>query len=230
MRLDQFVSQALLISRSDAKRLIKSGCIQLDGKPCKDSARQLDQQHVHCDDQPLALPGHRYLMLNKPAGYVCSHQDDGYPSALQLLPAECSRLLFAGRLDADSTGLVLLSSDGQWCHRITSPKQRQQKSKRYRLQLAEPASADALDRLQQGILLHGESRPTLPCRIEAIDATHCHITLQEGRYHQVKRMFAAIGNRVITLHREQIGALQLDEADLPPGHYRALSADEVALF
>jgi 16S rRNA pseudouridine516 synthase len=131
----------------------------------------------------------------------------------------------AGRLDIDTTGLVLLTDDGDWSHRITSPRHRC--SKTYRAVLAEPLDESAVTRFAEGLLLRNEGKKTLPAELELLSPTEARLTLSEGRYHQVKRMFAALGNRVVALHRERIGAVALD-AGLQPGQWRELTAQEIA--
>jgi 16S rRNA pseudouridine516 synthase len=199
---------------------------------CKDAGCKISSADcVILAGEELHLAGETYIMLHKPANYCCSHSDDGHPSALRLLPANRKKLHFAGRLDADTTGLVLLSSDGQWCHRVTSPKQsvEKRKFKTYQVELAEPLSENDRLLLCAGILLRNEQQKTLAAHIEAIDSLHYRIAIQEGKYHQVKRMFAAVNNRVVALHREQIGDIRLDPS-LEAGQYRPLSATEITEF
>lgn len=229
MRIDQFLSQALTISRSDAKKHIRASQVRINGDVCKNASTQLSEKcNVTFNDSTVFLEAPCYYALHKPAGYVCSHHDDGHLSALRLLPRNQQKLHFAGRLDADTTGLVLISSEGAWIHQVSSPQQ--QKEKHYLVDLAQPLSEEALNTLSQGIVLRGETKPTLPCTIERTDIKQCIIILQEGRYHQVKRMFAAIGNHVQALHRSQIGSIKLNSPPLAEGHYRPLSLDEYMSF
>lgn len=227
MRLDQRLSQALALSRSEAKKHIKAGLVSVDGVVYYQTGLQVtDAQTVLCQNQPADILPEQYILLHKPAGYVCSHIDDGHPSALRLLERNSKKLHFAGRLDADTTGLVLLSSDGQWCHRVSSPNSKKQKH--YRVTLAEPLTCQAMQQLQQGVHLHGEKRATAPCQIDLIDDFACNIMLSEGKYHQVRRMFAAVGNHVTALHRFRIGQLQLEP--LAEGASRPLSPEEIQSF
>lgn len=209
--------------------MIASGRIQLAGASRLQAGTVIREgQSVLLDGEPLVLPGERYLMLHKPAGVVSSTSDRDGTSVLQLLPPAMRRELhIAGRLDADTTGLLLLSSDGQWTHRITSP--RLHCSKVYLVTTARPLNDAMLAELRAGVLLRGEDRPTLPAHAEQVSENQLRLTISEGRYHQVKRMLAAVGNHVQALHREQIGALKLDP-DLPPGSYRELTEEEVNLF
>ena len=229
MRLDFFIAHATGLSRREVKILLARGEVTVDDDPRPKANLQLQPgQAVRCRGELLSLPGQRYLMLHKPAGVVCSTSDRDGASVLQLLPVELRRdLHIVGRLDADTTGLLLLSSDGQWSHRITSPKS--SCSKVYRVTAARPITTQMIEQLRDGVLLRGEDRPTLPAQVEQIDDCCLRLTIEEGRYHQVKRMLAAVGNHVEALHREQIGSLALDPA-LEPGTHRALTAEETALF
>lgn len=165
-------------------------------------------------------------MLHKPAGCICATADGVHPTVLDLLPpAERPGLHVAGRLDLDVTGLVLLTDDGDWSHGVTAPRHKCPKT--YVAELGAPIGDDALDGLRRGVRLRGEREDTRPARVERLGPARVRITVTEGRYHQVKRMFAAVGNRVTVLHRERVGRLALDPA-LPPGAWRALTPEEVA--
>ncbi len=229
MRLDNLVSKALAISRNDAKKLIAKSKISVNHKTEKLSKRLVStDDQVYFSGKPLTFPSNHYFMLNKPQGYVCSTVDESLPSAMNLLekPPRAD-LHFAGRLDADTTGLVLISDDGQWTHRISSPSRKQGKT--YLVELAKAVSTEQILQLEQGVLLRDSEKSTLPCKVQLIDSCQVKLTLYEGRYHQVKRMFAAVGNHVIKLHRESIGKLKLDPS-LAAGHWRVLSEKEVNLF
>jgi len=170
--------------------------------------------------------GPRYFMLNKPQGYVCSTDDPDHPTILYFIDEPVAHKLHAaGRLDIDTSGLVLLTDDGQWSHRITSPKHHCEKT--YLVTLEQPLAPDTADNFQAGVQLHGEKNLTRPATLEQISEHQVRLTISEGRYHQVKRMFAAVGNHVVALHRERIGAITLDDA-LEPGEYRPLTPEEVA--
>jgi len=229
MRLDKYLSQARNISRNQAHIHIRRGEVSVDGVVVKKLASPVATgARVELDGASVVLAGPRYLMLHKPLGYVCATSDGEHPTVLDLIPVALQRDLHpAGRLDIDTSGLVLLSSDGQWTHRITAPRRRCPKV--YRVELAEPLVADAEQRFTEGMLLRNESEPTRPAALQRLGPQSARVTLSEGRYHQVKRMFAALGNRVVALHREQIGAVVLDES-LAPGEYRHLSAAEIAAF
>ena len=137
------------------------------------------------------------------------------------------KLHIAGRLDCDTTGLLLLTDDGQWSHRVTSPKHKCEKT--YRVWLDDPIADDVAEQFAEGVMLRGEKAETLPAQMDVVDEKEVLLTIHEGKYHQVKRMFAAVGNKVVGLHRETVGELVLDET-LEPGEYRELTAEEIALF
>lgn len=226
MRLDKFLCDGLGISRSEATKLLKSGDVTLDGTKVKSgSVKVKDGQTVEWQERPIVLRGPRFLMMNKPPGFVCSHEDGFNPTVFVLLDeVRYDDLHFAGRLDADTTGLLLITDDGQWSHRITSPKHKCDKT--YRVWLADPVGADYQQQLTDGILLRNEKEPTLPAQMEIISEKEVLLTIHEGKYHQVKRMFAALGNKVEGLHRERVGAIELDET-LEPGEYRDLTQTEI---
>ena len=228
MRLDQFVSQALQISRSEAQKLIRSGLITLDDTPSLKPAINLPANAVvQCEDELLSLPGLIYLMLNKPSGVISATEDPSERTVLDLIKHPHVRTLHpVGRLDKDTTGLLLLTNDGQWSHRITAP--RQHVPKVYRATLAEPLTATAAQQLQAGVLLHGETQLVAASAVELITEQQIRLTIHEGKYHQVKRMLAAVGNRVEQLHREQIGGLSLDPK-LASAEWRTLSSTETQL-
>lgn len=226
MRLDYFLANATSMSRKDAKQAISRGQVQVDGQPCRQAAfHVVAGQQITLRGQPLSLPGERYLMLNKPAGVVSATVDRDHLTVLSLLPAEqrCN-LHVAGRLDIDTTGLVLLTTDGHWSHRITSPKVECEKV--YRVELAEPMTAENIRAIEAGLHLHNETRRTRPARVVQVTETVIDLTITEGRYHQVKRMMAAVGNHVVALHRLQIGAIKLDST-LAPGESRSLDDQEI---
>lgn len=229
IRLDYFIANSANVSRKEARRLILASRVSIEGKICKKAATHVSgEEQISLDDSPLTLPGERYLMLYKPEGVVSATVDSENPTALDLLPPDWRRNLhIAGRLDKDTTGLLLLSTNGQWSHKVTAP--RADCPKTYVATLAEAISEDALARLDKGVELRGESRPTAPAATERLDDDRLRLTIAEGRYHQVKRMLAAVGNRVVTLHRERIGAVSLDP-DLAPGEYRELTQAEIDSF
>ncbi|WP_054179236.1 16S rRNA pseudouridine(516) synthase RsuA [Trabulsiella odontotermitis] len=228
MRLDKFIAQQLGVSRAIAGREIRASRVTVDGNIVKNSAFKLLPEHVvDYDGNPLIQQtGPRYFMLNKPDGYVCSTDDPDHPTVLYFLDEPVAyKLHAAGRLDIDTTGLVLMTDDGQWSHRITSPKHHCEKT--YLVTLESPVSDETAALFAQGIQLHNEKSLTKPAELEVITPTQVRLTISEGRYHQVKRMFAAVGNHVVGLHRERIGGITLDP-QLEPGEYRPLTEEEIA--
>ena len=228
MRLDKFIAQQLGVSRAIAGRLIRGQHVTVDDEVVRDTAFKLQPDHdVAYEGNPLTQQnGPRYFMLNKPQGYVCSTEDPDHPTVLYFLYVPVAyKLHAAGRLDIDTTGLVLMTDDGQWSHRITSPRHHCEKT--YLVTLENPLSADTAEQFAKGVQLHNEKDLTKPAVLEQITPTEVRLTISEGRYHQVKRMFAAVGNRVVGLHRERIGEIALDPA-LEPGEYRPLTEEEIA--
>lgn len=228
MRLDKFLSQQLGISRALIARELRAKRVTVDGEIVKSGAHKLTpEQEVAFDGQVLEqIHGPRYFMLHKPEGYVCSTDDPDHSTILYFIDEPLAEKLHAaGRLDLDTTGLVLLTDDGQWSHRITSPKHECDKT--YLVTLEHPLTDDTAEQFAHGVQLHGEKDLTKPATLEQLDTHVVRLTISEGRYHQVKRMFAAVGNRVVELHRERIGAIELDE-DLAPGEYRPLTEEEIA--
>lgn len=227
MRLDKFVAHTSPHSRSEVRRLLRTDRLSVNGKPVRDAGLALqDTDVVTLDGCVLALAGLRYFMLHKPAGVVSATEDGTHRTALDLLQSERREgLHLAGRLDIDTTGLLLITDDGQWSHQMKAPGRHE---KRYRVQTARPISQDAIAQFASGLRLRGEEdTPTRPARLEITGPCTALVWLQEGRYHQVKRMFAALGNHVEALHREAIAGIELDPA-LAPGAWRALSALEIA--
>lgn len=228
MRLDQFVSQALHLSRHEAQKLIRAGLIQVNHETIWKAPIPVSSTAVvTCEGERISLPGLIYLMLHKPLGVISATEDPSQRTVLDLINHPHMHTLHpVGRLDKDTTGLLLLTNDGQWSHRITAPRQHVPKT--YLAQLAEPLTATAAQQLKIGVLLHGETKTVAASQVECISPDFIHLTIHEGKYHQVKRMFAAVGNRVEQLHREQIGGLCLDPA-LKAGEWRNLSAVETEL-
>jgi len=227
IRLDRLLSQATDLSRKQAKIEIRKKRVSIDGQVVRDPAMLVEGDTlVEWNDELLGLPRPLYLMMNKPAGLVCAREDDVQPTVMQLLPPDVAeRVHIVGRLDKDTTGLLLLTDDGEWSHRVSSP--RHACAKVYEAQLAEDLSEDAQQRFADGLMLRSENRPTLPAELTPLAPRLARVVLHEGRYHQVRRMFAALGNRVTGLHRHSVGGLTLDQA-LQPGAWRELSAEEVS--
>ena len=224
MRLDKFICKSTEYSLAEAAALIENRRVVVNGIIVIERTHQVHNNNVvTLDGKILTSRNFRYLMLNKPIDMICSNVDEKYPSVLNLLNVDrVTELHIAGRLDVDTTGLVLITDDGHWTFNLTSPKNKCEKV--YRVVLSRPISPDATTRFLEGILLQGESTLTLPAKLHIIDSYNVLLTITEGRYHQVKRMFAAIGNRVKSLHRQKIGNLALD---VEVGHWRSLTQTEV---
>ncbi len=226
MRLDKFLSQNSDSSRSLIQQAIKAGRVTINDAIAKKGDHKLQGDEIITLDGKLVEAFQtRYLMLHKPLGYVCANSDSDYPVVVDLIRLpRWKELQIVGRLDVDTTGLVLLTDDGQWNHRITSP--RHECAKTYRVTTANPISTETADLFATGVQLHGEKAPTRPAQLELISSHEARLKIHEGKYHQVKRMFAAAGNLVVALHRESIGGILLDPT-LEPGAYRALTANEI---
>lgn len=227
MRLDKFVASVTDLSRSDAKRAIRNRLIAVAGRTVDDPQYEVEpSMQVTLEGRALRAALPRYFMLHKPQGYVCATKDRTHTTVLDLLHEDNAETLhIVGRLDVDTTGLVLITDDGQWSHRVTAPKSNCDKT--YRLRTAEPIAAQAAELFARGLFLHAEKQRLKPAHLEIIDSHNARLTISEGKYHQVKRMFGALGNAVVSLHRERIGAIELDPA-LAEGEYRSLTAVEVA--
>lgn len=225
MRLDKFLSHATRLSRTDARRAIKAGRVTLNDELARRSDQAVQPTNlVRLDGEPVTVPGFRYFMLHKPEGYICATFDNDHPTALDLLDDEGHGLSIAGRLDKDTTGLVLLSDDGAWIHAVISP--RRACAKTYHATLDADPDATLVEKFSQGLMLRGEQRPTRPAELTLLGDRQAQITLTEGRYHQVKRMFAACGLHVEALHRTRIGDIVLDP-ELAAGEFRPLRPDEI---
>lgn len=234
VRLDKLLANLGYGSRREIQTLARMGEIRLDGEALSDAGARIAltpdlPARLTVEDEALdPLPG-LCLLLHKPVGVTCSHKEAG-PLVYGLLPERWRHrdppLSTVGRLDKDTSGLLLLTDDGALLHRIISPKANV--AKRYRVTLARPLRGDEEAALAAGtLMLDGEDRPLLPVAMETQDATHCAVTLTEGRYHQVRRMFAALGNHVEVLHRDKVGGLDLP-GDLPAGEFRILGEAEIA--
>jgi len=242
MRLDKFICKSTELTRTEAKKMLKSGEVRVNGEVAKNAAMQVHENNtITIDGQQLTARGSRYYILHKVVDSICSNVDEVYPSVLNFIEVDKAfDLHIAGRLDADTTGLVLITDDGRWSHNVISPKKQCQKTYRVwlRTEIDDERLADLITRFEQGLQLQGEdslTRPAILTRVAQEDLvdeqsyrSEVLLTITEGKYHQVKRMFAAIGNRVIGLHREQIGGIKL--AGLAPGDWRELTEDEIALF
>lgn len=230
MRLDKLIASQGKYSRSDVKKLIRDGLVTVDGEKAATSDIQVNPEtsEVVVDGTPLRYREHVYIMLNKPAGVVSATDDREHETVLDLVPDGLKRpgLFPAGRLDADTTGFVLITDDGDFAHKILSPKNHVEKT--YIAELADPISEDDVEKLESGIVLKDETR-CLPAKINVLDERKIEIKICEGKYHQIKRMIAATGNRVLVLKRTKIGGLPLD-IDLLPGNCREITQEELGVI
>lgn len=227
MRLDAAVAMATGKGRKECREAVRKGLVTVNGIPVKKAdAAVSGRDTVSYLGQALDLREHLYFLLDKPAGYVCTTEDTD-ESVLRLFPEKYRKRLFCvGRLDKDTTGLLLLTDDGAFDHRLMSPKHHAQKE--YAVTLARPLSEADAALLEGGITL-GNGEETLPCTILHREGNTCHIVLCEGKYHQVKRMFAAVSNRVEALRRVRIGSLVAD-GSLGSGAWRELTEEEISLL
>jgi len=217
-------------SRREVEKLIRRGVVtDAGGKILNDKSRN-DRDDVRVNGEPLDPPSPLVILMHKPVGVTCSHDDPGN-LVFDMLPERFMKrnpsLSSVGRLDKDTTGLLLLTDDGQLLHRLISPKSKCPKT--YIATLDRPLRGDEAAIFASGeLMLNGESKPLLPAEMTAIDERTARLVIHEGRYHQVRRMFAACGNHVVALHRCCIGALALPE-DLAPGEWRVATDEEVRL-
>ena len=234
LRLDRLLANLGYGSRREMQALARNGRIALDGAPLADADTRIALDpglpgRLSVDGEPIDPPPGLVLIMNKSLGVTCSHKDAG-PLVFGLLPPRWRMrdpaISTVGRLDKETSGLLLLTDDGGLLHRIISPKA--QVTKRYRAVLARPLGPEAAAVFGAGtLMLEGDDKPLLPARLDALSPTEARVTIGEGRYHQVRRMFAAIGNHVLALEREAVGGLDLP-ADLPPGRFRPLDPAEIA--
>ncbi len=225
-RLDKYVSAQTTLSRRDAATAIRRGRVAVDGTVQRDPASKLDPATVTVtlDGQAVAYHQYVYIMMNKPAGILCVSRDPKAPTVVDLLPEQWrTRGLFpAGRLDKDTTGMVLLTDDGDYAHRMLAPKKHV--AKRYLATLDAPADNAVCEAFASGMTL-GNGEVCLPAVCELGEGAETIVTLHEGKYHQIKRMFAACGRHVEHLHRLSMGGLVLDPS-LAAGEHRLLSETE----
>lgn len=225
-RLDQILSNLGYCSRREARDWIDAGSVTVGGQPAEDAAQKVSPAEVRVDGEPLDHPDGLLLLLNKPLGLVCSHDGREGPSVYTLLPDRWRRrnptVTSIGRLDKETSGLLLVTDQSALVHRLTSPKHKVPKV--YRATLDRDIPPDLAARFASGTLqLEGEEKPCAPAELTILSPREADLTLIEGRYHQVRRMFAAAGLTVLTLHRTRFGQLEL--ADLPPGQWRELALD-----
>ncbi len=224
-RLDQLLASLGHGSRREVRALIAHGQVTVCGAVARESDAKVDAHHVLVSGEPLEAPDGLLAMLHKPVGYVCTHADGEGPTIYELLPARWSRrnppVTSVGRLDKDTSGLILITDLGEWVQKWTSPKADIEKV--YEATVDKPLPEDLIGVFARGeLLLRGEEKPCLPAKLKIIDERFARLTITEGRYHQVRRMFASQGLHVEKLHRAKFGAYEL--GTLKPGEWRVLKS------
>lgn len=226
-RLDKLISSSGKYTRSESSKLIRSGAVCVNGVSIKNPASKADGNAdvITINSQRFIYKKHIYIMMNKPEGVISASDSPNDRTVIDLLPDELKRpgLFPAGRLDRDTTGFMLITDDGDFAHRILSPKRHV--SKTYRVTLREDITEDEAEMIRTGLMLNGEK--LLPAKVKKLDGEHVYeVVLKEGRYHQIKRMFARLSNEVVALERTAMGNLTLDIA-LKRGDAREMTAEEI---
>ncbi len=224
MKLEKLLYHQLQLGRREARRVLADGLVTVDGYVETDHLRQVDEfTRVECDGKVVQAVDRRFLMVHKPAGYVSEVGHHTHPTVLDLLPPELQDgMHFAGRLDLSTTGLMVVTNDGKWSRRLTEPDK--EVPKVYRVEVENPLTPEVIEQFAAGMYFAYEDITTRSAELEILTATTAKLTIHEGKYHQVKRMFHAVGNRVTALHRERIGNITLD---IPEGEWRNLREDEI---
>lgn len=236
-RLDRLLANLGYGSRREVGALVSRGQVVLDGVALKDTGAKIPvvpelPERLTIAGRPVDPPAPLTLLMHKPLGVVCSHREAGR-SVYELLPARWRARMPAlstiGRLDKETSGLLLITDDGPFLHRVISP--RSHVAKRYVATLDRPLNGDEAEVFAAGtLMLEGETDPLAPAILEPLSPNTANLTITEGRYHQVRRMFAAVGNHVVALHRDKIGGLILPR-DLAAGDWRILTpVEQIALF
>ncbi len=229
-RLDQWLSNLGYCSRREARDWIDDGRVEVAGRCADDPGQKASAAAVRVDHEPLDHPEGLLLLVNKPLGRVCSHEEREGPNIYELLPARWRQrnplVTSIGRLDKETSGLLLLTDQSALVHRLTSPKHKV--AKVYRARLAADLPAGLAELFAAGtLLLPGETMPCVPATLQLLGPREAELALTEGRYHQVRRMFASQGCEVLTLHRTRFGHLEL--GDLALGTWRELPLDTFPL-
>ncbi|MBR1868266.1 MAG: rRNA pseudouridine synthase [Clostridia bacterium] len=229
MRLDKFFSESSVLSRSECKKAVKKGEITVNGETVKNADLKIDENkdEIAYKGEKITYSRYTYIMLNKPSGVVSATEDGRDKTVIDLLPENYrNRGLFpCGRLDKDTLGLIILTNDGISAHNALSPKKHFEKT--YYFKTADGFSDGDAKKIEGGLLL-ADGYTTKPCRIERISDREGNIILTEGKYHEIKRLFAAVGNKIVYLERIKFGDIAL--GDLPRGDWRTLSDEETAAF
>ena len=224
MKLDRLIAAYQSMGRQAAHLAIAGRRVSVDGLIVTDSHHPVDRfMRIELDDAPIQLPERAlYLMLHKPAGILSATKDEQHPTVIDLInDPDRHTLHIAGRLDRSTSGLVLLTNDGRWSKRLMAAEHKVPKV--YLVETSEPIAPEAVEAFARGFYFHTEDITTLPAELVILGERSARLTLHEGRYHQVKRMFHRVNNRVTSLHRESIGSFDLPR-DLKPGEWRDLGA------
>lgn len=227
MRVDRFLGNLPRFNRKQVRLLLVERRVSVDGVAVSDPHHEVRAFSRVCVDDEVLQAGKpaRYFMLHKPKGCVSATADPQHPTVLDFLDEpDKDELHIAGRLDFNTTGLMLITNDGQWSRRLTQPQTKLPKV--YRVETEQDIGADYAATFAQGLYFAFEDLTTQPAELVLLGARTARLSIIEGRYHQVKRMFGHFDNKVIGLHRERMGSLVLDDA-LAPGQYRALTDDEI---
>ena len=225
-RLDKFLCDLNIGTRSQVKSFIQKGMVTVNDVIVKKSECKVSESDIICfQGQILSSEEYSYYMLHKPAGIISATEDSMHQTVLDYFKEEpCKNLYPVGRLDKDTEGLLLITNDGELGHRLLSPRHHIPKT--YYVELLKQINSDDVSRLEEGIDI-GEKRLTLPAKIQILTDKSLYITITEGKFHQIKRMFEAVDNKVQYLKRISMGELRLD-ATLPIGQYRRLTSDEIS--
>ena len=228
-RLDKIIATALQISRKDAIALIKRGRIAVNKETIKDPKAKFDENGavLFCDNEQIYYNKYVYIMMNKPKGVISASNGKGEKTVVDILPPDMKRknLFPAGRLDKDTTGVVILTNDGAAAHNALSPKQHV--TKKYYLLTADEYSDDDILAIENGLTLK-DGYTTKPCKIDRISDKEGYIYLTEGKYHEIKRLFGARGNKIVGLERKAFGTITAD--DLECGKWRYMTSEEISAF
>ncbi len=224
MRIDAILSRYGYCSRREAAQWVKRGRVLVKGVAAKSASAKAEPEDVLVNGEPIPFPAGLYVALHKPLGCTCSHREEG-ELVYDLLPQQWLNrgdgVSTVGRLDKETSGLLLITDDGAFVHALTSPKRHVPKV--YEFECSAPIPADAVPLFASGeLMLNGETTPCLPAELEITGDCTGRLTLHEGRYHQVRRMLAAVGAPVVTLCRTAIGPLQLADLNLEPGEWAAI--------
>lgn len=226
IRLDKYLADMGVGSRRDVKSILKAGRVKVNSVTVTEAEAKIDTEsdNVELDGKRIGYEEYRYYMLNKPAGVISATKDKLSDTVIEILKGENAKDLFpVGRLDKDSEGLLIISNDGKFAHNVLSPAKHVDKT--YFVRLDKKPNEEEISRIENGIDI-GDDKPCLPAKVEVISDDEAYITISEGRFHQVKRMFQAVGINVTYLKRISMGALKLDE-NLAPGEYKKLSKEEI---